>query len=155
MGKKKQTKSIARNKKAFFDYHILDKYEAGLVLKGSEIKSIRNGAVRLKDGYVKFRDGEAFLTQVRISQYKQGGEHFNHEPTRDRKLLLHRREINRLEIKTEQRGLSLIPLAIYFKGRLCKVELALGIGRKKYDKRQAIAKAEADRRMKQALKHDR
>ena len=145
---------VARNRKARYEYEIVDRIEAGIELMGSEVKSIREGKINLSDAYAQVVNGQVILRNLHITPYKMAS-HEPLDPLRPRRLLLHKREIARLEIKTEQRGLSLIPLAIYFRGRLCKVELGLGIGRKKYDKRQAIAKAEADRRMKRALKIDR
>jgi SsrA-binding protein len=144
-------KIIADNKKARFDYEIIDKFEAGLVLTGSEVKSLRDGAVNLKDSYVSFRNGEAFLQNAHISVYKASSIN-NHEPERLRKLLLHREEINRLMGKVQEKNLSCVPLKIYFKQGRVKVEIGLGRGKKKHDKRQSIKKKESDRELQRALK---
>lgn len=144
---------IVRNRKARHNYHISTTIEAGIELKGTEIKSLRNGKVQMADAYAIIENGQVYLKSLHISPYLYAGA-TSHEPTRTRRLLLHKREIRKLEVKTQQQGMTLIPLSIYFKGKLAKVELALAIGRKKYDKRQAIAKAEADRRIKQATRKD-
>ena len=138
-------KIVARNKKAFFEFHIEDRYEAGIVLTGSEIKSIRNGGTNLTDGYVAIRNGEAFLLQTHISPYKQGGRYFNHEPFRPRKLLLHRREIDSITGRVQRRGLTLLPLQLYFKGNLAKLEIGLAKSKKNYDKKQDIIDKEQER----------
>jgi len=139
---------IARNRKAKHDYVIVNRLEAGIELKGSEVKSIREGKVNLSDAYAVVENGEVILKNLHISPYKMAQE--NHDPLRPRRLLLHKREIRKLFTQTEQKGLTLIPLAIYFKGKVAKIELAVATGRRKYDKRQAIAKAEAERKMKRA-----
>jgi len=136
---------VARNRKARYEYEIKDTFEAGIALMGSEVKSIRGGKVNLSDAYAVVEHGEVILKNLHITPYKMASEQL--DPIRPRRLLLHRREIRKLFVATEQKGLTLIPLAIYIKGRLVKIELAVAFGRKKYDKRQAIAKAEADRRM--------
>ena len=146
-------KLVVRNRKARYNYHISSTVEAGIELRGTEVKSLRGGKVQMADAYANIENGQVFLKNLHISPYQQTGAE-NHDPTRTRRLLLHKREIRKLEIKTLQQGMTLIPLSIYFKGKLAKVELALAIGRKKYDKRQAIAKAEADRRIKQATRKD-
>ena len=122
-------------------------------MQGTEVKSLRNGKVQMADAYAIVENGQVYLKNLHISPYLHA-DATSHEPTRTRRLLLHKREIRKLEVRTLQQGMTLIPLSIYFKGKLAKVELALAIGRKKYDKRQAIAKAEADRRMKQATRKD-
>ena len=139
---------IARNRKARYDYQIISRLEAGIELKGSEVKAIREGKVNLSDAYAVVENGEVILKNLRISPYKMAQE--NPDPLRPRRLLVHKREIRKLFIQTEQKGLTLIPLSIYFNGKVAKIELAVAAGRRKYDKRQAIAKAEADRRIKRA-----
>jgi SsrA-binding protein len=144
MGKKDEEKNISKNKKALFDFHIFDRYEAGLELVGSEIKSIRNGGINLTDGYVKFKDGEAFLVQAHIAPYKQGGSFFNHDPFRARKLLLHRREIDSIVGRVQRRGLTVLPLRLYIKGNKAKIEIGLAKSKKKYDKKKDIIERELD-----------
>ena len=141
-------KSIAKNPTAFHDYNIEDKLEAGIVLSGTEIKSIRNGKANLKDCYAIIKNGEVYIVGMHISPYEQGNI-FNKNPLRDRKLLLNKREINKLIGLTKQKGYSLIPLNMYFKGNLVKIELGVGKGKKLYDKRQDIAKKDAERRIRQ------
>lgn len=145
-------KIVAQNRRARHDYFILETYEAGLVLTGTEIKSIRAGRVNLKDGYAKIENGECWLYNVHISPYEKG-TYYNHDPLRPRKLLLHNDEIKRLIGKTQQQGLTLIPLSIYLKnGKWVKVELALAQGKKIYDKRHAIAERDARLQMERARK---
>ncbi len=143
-------KSVAANRKAFHDYFIDDRIEVGLVLTGTEVKSLREGRAQLKDSYVQFRDGEAFLVGAHISPYGSGSW-TNHLPERDRKLLLHRRELDRWAGAVATRGVSCVPLSLYFKGSRVKAEIALVKGKKLYDKRDAIRdrelKREADRAM--------
>ena len=146
-----ETKLIAKNPTAFHNYTIDDKLEAGIVLSGTEIKSIRNGKVNLKDSYAIIKKGEVYIVGMHISPYEQGNI-FNKDPLRDRKLLLNKREINKLIGLTKQKGYSLIPLNMYFKSSLVKVELGIGKGKKLYDKREDIAKKDAERRMQIALK---
>ena len=148
-----KVKVVVRNRRARHDYAIIATIEAGIALHGSEVKSIREGKVQLADSYAVVEDGQVFLKNLHISPYKQSGAS-QAEPTRTRRLLLNKREIRKLQAASEQQGQTLIPLTIYFKGKHAKVELALAIGRKKYDKRQVIAKAEADRRIKQAMRKD-
>jgi SsrA-binding protein len=148
-----KTKLIARNRKAMRNYQILDRFEAGIELLGCEVKSLREGRLNLGDAYAIVKDGEVFLKNLHITPYKMTADE-PPDPLRPRRLLLHRREIRRLKTKTEQRGMTIIPLTLYFKGNLAKVELGLGIGRRKYDKRDVIAKADADRRIKQAMRKD-
>lgn len=145
-----ETKLIAKNPTAFHNYSIDDKLEAGIVLSGTEIKSIRNGKANLKDSYAIIKNGEVYIVGMHISPYEHGNI-FNKDPLRDRKLLLNRREINKLIGLTKQKGYSLVPLNIYFKGSLVKVELGIGKGKKLYDKREDIAKKDAERRIRQQM----
>lgn len=142
---------IAKNKKATFDYFIIDKYEAGIALYGTEIKSIRLGNVNLKDSYCEIDEGEMFVLGMHISPYEKGS-YFNKEPLRPKKLLMHKREIMTLLGKVKQDGLTLIPLSLYFKGSKAKLEIGLCKGKKLYDKRDTIAKKEADRNIERQLK---
>ena len=144
--------TVADNRKARHDYFIDESYEAGLALTGSEIKSVRAGRVNLRGGYARVVGGEVWLYDVHISPYEQSGTHFNHEPTRPRKLLLHRREINRILGQVERQGFTLVPLRVYFKGRRAKVDLGLARGKKLYDKREDIAKREARRDIERVMK---
>ncbi|MCS7164429.1 MAG: SsrA-binding protein SmpB [Thermodesulfovibrio sp.] len=144
-------KVIAQNKKAYADYFIDETIEAGIVLTGTEVKSLREGKANLKDSYVIIKDNEAWLLNCHISPYSHGNI-FNHDPLRTRKLLLHRKEIERLKGKIQQKGYTLIPLKLYFKGPYVKVEIALARGRKKYEKRDIIKKREAQREIERALK---
>jgi SsrA-binding protein len=143
-------KIIAQNKKARHDYSILDVYEAGLVLKGTEVKSLRQGRASLVDGFATIDDGEMYLRNVHIPEYTQGSW-TNHEPRRTRKLLLHREEIGRLIGKTQESGLTIVPLSLYFLDGKVKVELALARGKRTYDKRQDLARRDADREVARAL----
>ena len=145
-------KLIAKNPTAFHNYNIENKLEAGIVLSGTEIKSIRNGKANLKDSYAIIKNNEVYIVGLHISPYEHGNI-FNKDPLRDRKLLLNRREINKLIVMTKQKGYSLVPLNMYFKGSLVKVELGVGKGKKLYDKREDIAKKDAERRMKQQLSY--
>ena len=144
-------KVVATNRKAAHDFNLEDRYEAGLVLKGTEIKSIRVGRVNLSDGYAQPQDGELWLFNVHIAPYDPSGR-YSHEPCRPRKLLLHRREINRLISRVQERGYTIVPLRMYLKDGRAKVEIALARGKRKYDKRQAIAKQDAQREVERALK---
>lgn len=146
-------KIIVRNRKARHDYEITDTLEVGISLLGSEVKSLRDGKVTISDAYAEIKDGEVLLKNLHISPYKMSADN-NHDPLRVRRLLLHKREIRKLKAKTEQKGMTLIPLSIYVKGKVFKIELSLAIGRKKYDKREVIAKADAARRIKSAMKKD-
>jgi SsrA-binding protein len=148
----KAEKTVAINRKARHDYFIDEAYEAGIVLTGSEIKSVRAGRVNLRDSYAIIKDGEAWLLNVHIAPYKQASTHERHDPRRTRKLLLHRRQINRLEGKVQAKGYTLVPLRIYLKHNRAKVEIALARGKKLYDKRVAIAEREAQREMERAMK---
>ncbi len=142
---------IAQNKKAYHDYFIEDTYEAGIVLQGTEIKSIRAGRVNLRDAFARIEKGEVFMYNVHISPYEQGNR-YNHDPLRPRKLLLHRREIDKLMGETKEAGYSLIPTKIYIKDGYAKVEIALAKGKKKYDKREAMKNKEAKREIERAFK---
>lgn len=146
------TKLIAKNPTAFHNYTINDKLEVGIVLSGTEIKSIRNGKANLKDSYAVIKNGEVYIVGMHISPYEQGNI-FNKDPLRDRKLLLNRREINKLVGLVKQKGCSLVPISMYFKGSLVKLELGVGKGKKLYDKREDIAKKDAERRIKQQLSY--
>ena len=137
MKAKEGIKVVAQNRKARHDYFIEDSYEAGMVLKGTEVKALREGKVNLKDGYARIKDGELFLIDVHISPYSFGNR-LNHDPLRPRKLLMHEGEIHRLMGKVKERGFSLIPLSIYFSHGRAKVSLALAKGKKLYDKREAL-----------------
>jgi SsrA-binding protein len=145
-------KLIANNRKAYHDYIILESFEAGMSLTGTEIKSIRAGRVNLRDGYARTDGGELWLYNVHISTYDPGSR-FNHEPTRTRKLLLHRREINELAGKATQKGFTLVPLKLYLnKKGIAKVEIGLARGKRVYDKREAMSQRQADRDMERAIK---
>ncbi len=146
-----EIKIIAKNKKAAFDYFILTKYEAGIALYGTEIKSIRLGNVNLKDSYCEIEDGEMYVLGMHISPYEKGS-YFNKEPLRPKKLLMHKREIMTLLGKVKQDGLTLVPLALYFKGSKAKLEIGLCKGKKLYDKRDTIAKKESDRQIERQMK---
>ncbi len=144
-------KIVAQNRKAFHDYQIEETYEAGIMLTGTEVKSLRDGKANLKDSYVLIKDGEAYLLNCHISPYSHGNI-MNHDPLRTRKLLLHRKEITKLQGKAAQKGYSLIPLKIYFKGPRAKLEFGLGRGKRQYEKRETIKKREADREIERAMK---
>ena len=145
-------KLIAKNPTAYHNYFIEDKIETGIVLFGTEIKSIRSGKVNLKDSYANIKNGEVYISGMHISPYEHGNI-FNKNPLRDRKLLLNKREINRLIGLTKQKGYTLIPISIYFKGNFVKVELGIGKGKKLYDKRQDIAKKDAQKQIAINLKN--
>jgi SsrA-binding protein len=156
-GKDKEAggKVVATNRKAFHEYFIEDKFEAGIVLRGTEVKSLREGKVNLHDSYASVRGGEVFLHHCHISPYSHGNV-MNHDPLRVRKLLLHRNEINKLLGKTQQKGLTLIPLRIYFTARgHAKIELGLAKGKKLYDRRESIKAREAGREVERAIKDKR
>ena len=144
------SKTITVNRKAYHDYHIEDSVEAGLVLTGTEIKSIRMGRVNLKDAYARAENGELWLVGAHIAQYP-GGNRYNHEPKRPRKLLLHRREIAELSGAMTRKGLTIVPLKLYLKKGIAKVELGVARGKKAYDKREAIARRDAQREMQREL----
>ena len=149
-----ERKVIARNRRARHDYHIEDVVEAGLVLTGTEVKSLRAGRASLADGFGQIADGEVWLLGVHIPEYAHG-TWTNHEPRRPRKLLLHRKEIDRLASKIAERGLTIVPLSLYFTGGRAKVELALARGKRTYDKRQDLARRDAAREIDRALKRRR
>ena len=151
MAKQKGTKTIADNRKAFHDYFVLERFEAGIELAGTEVKSIRAGQVNLKDSYCTIKDGELFVRAMHISPYEHGNI-FNKDPVRPRRLLMHKREIVKLNARVMQDGVALIPLSLYFKDSRVKVELGLCKGKKIYDKRQADADREASREMDRARK---
>ena len=144
-------KLIASNKKAFHDYFILQKLEAGLELTGTEVKSLRDGKANLKDSYVVINGDEAFLLAAHISPYSHGNIQ-NHEPERKRKLLLHKREIEKLHVQITEKGLTIVPLRLYFKGSRVKAEIAVVRGKKQYDKRETEKRREADREAAAAMK---
>ncbi len=147
----KAIKTVAVNRKAYHDYHILETMEAGIQLVGTEVKSIRGGNMNLKDSYVSFHDGEVYVYNMHVSPYEQGNI-FNKDPMRPRKLLMHRGEILKLHQKCKQDGLTLIPISVYFNHGLIKLELALAKGKKLYDKREDIASRDAERDMERAFK---
>ena len=145
---------VAQNRKAFHDYEIIETLEAGMVLLGTEVKSMREGRINLKDSYIRIKKGEVFLYSCHISPF-MSGSYNNHEPERIRKLLLHNREIKRLIGKTQEKGLAIIPLKVYFKHGKAKVEIALARGKKSYDKRESLRKKEQARDMDRLRKHYR
>lgn len=148
-------KVVATNKKAYTDYEILETYEAGIVLKGTEVKSLREGNVHFKDSFCRFKDGELYLLNLHISPYRHGSIH-NHDPERPRKLLLHKRELKRLIGKVQEEGVTIVPLKIYFNDRgFAKVEIAVARGKKKYDKREAIKKREMEKKLREYMKYTR
>ncbi|HXV02507.1 MAG TPA: SsrA-binding protein SmpB [Gaiellaceae bacterium] len=144
-------KLIAENRKARHEYHLLERFEAGLALTGSEVKSLRDGRAQLQQAYGDIRDGEVWLVGAHISTYDQAGVQ-NHDPDRDRKLLLHRREIDNLTGKVQERGFTLVPTKLYFKNGRAKVELALAKGKDVRDRRREISKRDSDRQIERALK---
>lgn len=149
-----QTKVITINRRARHDYFIEETMEVGIVLQGTEVKSIRLGKVNLRDSFARVENGEVFLHGMHVSPYEQGNR-FNHDPLRPRKLLLHKREIRRLIGKTREDGYTLIPTKLYFVRGKCKVELGIGKGKKLHDKRETVARRDAQRRAQQAIGHDR
>jgi SsrA-binding protein len=155
MAKERDEKAVATNRKAFHDYAIEEKLEAGIVLKGTEVKSIREGLVNLRDSYASVDHGELVLHHCHISPYSHGNM-MNHDPLRPRKLLLHRKEINKWLGKTKQKGLTIVPLRIYFSPRgQAKVEIALARGKRQYDRREAIKEREAGRELQRMMKKQR
>ncbi|MGM0902664.1 SsrA-binding protein SmpB [Mesobacillus persicus] len=144
-------KTVAQNKKAYHDYFVEETFETGIVLQGTEIKSIRAGRVNLKDSYARVQNGEVFLYGMHVSPYEQGNR-YNHDPLRERKLLLHRREINKLIGETKETGYALVPLKVYLKNGYAKVLLGLARGKKKYDKREDLKKKEAKREIERAFR---
>jgi SsrA-binding protein len=155
-GKKRKAApgDVATNRQAAFRYHLLERWECGIQLQGSEVKSLREGAVQLKDAYAELRDGEVWLQHVHIAPYKPAARE-NHDPERPRKLLMHRREIERLIGKTAEKGLTLVPTRVYFKGPHAKVELALARGKEQKDKRRSIKDRETRREIDRALSERR
>jgi len=147
----KDIKPVCTNRKAYHDYFLTETFEAGISLKGTEVKSLRDGQVNLKDSYATIKDGEMYLMNCHISPYSPGARE-NPSPERTRKLLMHKREIQRLLGKTKEKGFTLVPVKIYFKDGYAKVELALGKGKKLYDKRRAIKEKESKREIERALK---
>ncbi|HXK33835.1 MAG TPA: SsrA-binding protein SmpB [Dehalococcoidia bacterium] len=147
-----EIKQVAANRKATHDYEILQRVEAGISLLGTEIKSIRTNGASIREAYARPLDGELWLYGAHIAPY-EGGSYMNHEPTRPRRLLLHKKEIRELSRAMNERGLTLVPLSLYLKDGMAKVELGLARGRKHYDKRQAIAKRDAQRDIERALRH--
>jgi SsrA-binding protein len=152
--REKAQTSIAENRKAFHDYHMLETFEAGIVLLGTEVKSIREGRVNLRDSFARVEDGEVFLYNVNISPYSHRG-YADHEPLRRRKLLLHRDEIRKLIGKTVEKGMTLVPVRLYYKNGRVKVAVSLAKGKKDYDKRETIKRREADRETRAAIKSRR
>ena len=147
-------KPLAQNKKASNDYHILDTIEAGIVLTGTEIKSIRAARINLKDGFAQIKNGEAWLMNVHISLYDQGNQ-FNHDPLRNRKLLLHKKQIKQLAGEISKKGVTLVPLKVYIKNGFAKVLLGLAQGKHDYDKRESIKKRDQEREIRRTLKNYR
>ena len=147
-------KTVATNRKAYHNYHIQDGTEAGIALTGTEIKSIRAGRVNLADAYVRPENGELWLLNAHIARY-EAGSYMSHEPRRPRRLLMHRKEISNLASQIAERGFTLLPTRLYLKGSLAKVEVALGRGKKLYDKRESIIRREADREMGRTIKNRR
>ena len=152
--REKAQSNIAENRKAHHDFHLLETFEAGLVLLGTEVKAIREGRVNLRDSFARVEDGEVFLYNVNISPYSHRG-YADHEPLRRRKLLLHRDEIRKLIGKTVERGMTLVPVRLYFKNGRVKVAVSLAKGKKEYDKRETIKRREADRETRAAMKQRR
>ena len=146
-------KIISKNKKAMHEYFLTDKYECGIVLKGTEIKSVRAAKVSIKDAYARIKGNEIFIVNMHISKYNHGNL-FNHEETRTRKLLLHKKEIIKITNKVNQNSLALIPTLVYLEKGLCKIEIALAKGKKNYDKRQVLKEKDANRRMEKAIKEN-
>jgi SsrA-binding protein len=151
---KSDIKIIARNRKAQFDYHLERTYQAGIVLQGSEIKSIRANNINLRDGFVQERNGELWLIGVHITPYEQASLFGHHDPVRPRKLLLHKKEIAQVIDMSRERGYTIIPTMVFLQRGRAKVEIALARGKKQYDKREAIAKRDSDREIRRALKED-
>ncbi len=153
-GKKNSIKVVTKNRKAFHDYNILETIEAGMVLTGTEVKSLRAGRCNLKDSYARIKNDEVWLIGMHISPYENAG-YASHDPFRERKLLLHKDEIRRLWRKVQEKGITLIPLKVYFKNGKAKVELGLATGKRKYDKRADIARRDQERELKRLEKHYR
>ena len=149
--RKPAIQNVARNRSAFFNYAIVETHEAGVVLQGTEIKSVRDGQVDLSESYAFPQNGELWLLNAYIAPYSKGGVH-NHEPRRRRKLLLHRTELHKLATQVAQRGYSIVALRMYIKGRVAKVEIGLGKGKRQYEKRESIAERETNREIQRALR---
>lgn len=145
-------KIVSNNKKAYHDYFILDTYEAGIELKGTEIKSVRKGSANLKDAFIRIKNNEAFIENMHIAPYEQGNR-YNHEPLRTRKLLLHKKEIKKLQKEVKENGLTIVPTKLYFNTSKAKLEIALARGKKLYDKRQDLKAKDAKRDVERALKN--
>lgn len=145
-------KIVSQNKKAYHDYFILDTYEAGIELKGTEIKSVRKGSTNLKDAFIRIKNNEAYIENMHIAPYEQGNR-FNHEPLRTRKLLLHKKQIKKLQKEVKENGLTIVPTKLYFNTSKLKVEIALVRGKKLYDKRQDLKAKDAKRDVEKALKN--
>ncbi|MCR1887420.1 SsrA-binding protein SmpB [Longibaculum muris] len=145
-------KIVSQNKKAYHDFFILDTYEAGIELKGTEIKSVRKGSVNLKDSFIRIKNDEAFIENMHIAPYEQGNR-FNHEPLRTRKLLLHKKQIKKLQKEEKENGLTIVPTKLYFNTSKLKVEVALARGKKLYDKRQDLKEKDSKRDIERALKN--
>ncbi|WP_268912855.1 SsrA-binding protein SmpB [Lentilactobacillus sp. SPB1-3] len=150
--KKNDDNLMAQNKKARHDYSIMETYEAGVVLTGTEIKSIRERRLNLKDGFVQIKNGEAFMMNVHISEYTNGNQ-FNHDPLRNRKLLLHKKEIKRLAGASSDKGVTIVPLKVYLKNGFAKVLIGVAKGKKEYDKRETLKRREQDRQIERVMKH--
>ncbi|GAY72719.1 SsrA-binding protein SmpB [Lentilactobacillus kosonis] len=150
--KKNDDNLMAQNKKARHDYSIEETYEAGIVLTGTEIKSIRDRRLNLKDGFVQIKNGEAFMMNVHISEYTNGNQ-FNHDPLRNRKLLLHKKEIKRLAGASSDKGVTIVPLKVYLKNGFAKVLIGVAKGKKEYDKRETLKRKEQDRQIERVMKH--
>ena len=146
------TKKIVENRKARRDYHLLERYEAGIALQGTEVKSLRDGKVNMSESYARVEDGEVFLLDMHISPY-DNASHDNHDPKRPRKLLLHKGEIRKLDRSVQQKGFTIVPTQLYFSRGLAKVEIALARGKHEYDKRDAIKKRDADREIQATLRN--
>jgi len=152
--REKAQQNIAENRKAYHDFHLLESFEAGVVLLGTEVKAIREGRVNLRDSFARVEEGEVFLYNMNISSYSHTG-YAHHEPLRRRKLLLHREEIRKLIGKTVEKGMTLVPVRLYFKNGRVKVAVSLAKGKKEYDKRETIKRREADRETRAAIKTSR
>lgn len=152
--KKDDYRLVLKNKKAFLNYNLVERFEAGIVLQGTEIKSIRNGKTAFKDSYLDIKNGEIFVYNWDISPYDKGG-YVNHDPNRPKKLLIHKREIMKLAGRVLQKGLTLVPVSLYFKGKHLKMNFALASGKKLYDKREQIAKKDAQREIEKDFKYNR
>ena len=150
MAKHQNEKVVIKNRKARYEYHIINSIEAGIMLQGTEVKSLRNGKANLQDSYAALKEGEVFLYNLHISPYEQG-TYNNHEPRRPRKLLLHKSEIRKLSRQVQEKGVTLIPLKVYFKNGLAKIELGFARGKKLYDKRKVIAERDSKRQLDREL----